>query len=262
MSFRDLFTQGAAAYAAWRPRYPGALFDFLARQAPGRALAWDCATGNGQAALSLAVHFDRVIATDASAAQLAEATPHEHVEYRVALAEASGIAPGTVDLVTVAQALHWLDREAFFAEARRVLVPGGIVAVWCYALVTVEPRIDALLERFRTETVGDYWPPGRELVESGYRTIDFPFDELATPPLSIERRLSLNDLGAYLRTWSATRRCVEHTGRDPVPTLLAELRPLWGDPDEPRVVRWPLHARVGRFASSGSMDDRRRLEAS
>lgn len=250
MSFTDLFSRDSRAYASFRPRYPAPLFDFIADNVQRREVAWDCATGNGQAAIGLASHFGRVIATDASADQLAAAIPHERVEYRKALAESSGLDAGSVNAVTVAQALHWLDRDRFYAEARRTLAPGGFIAAWCYDVVTVAPDVDDVLRRFYTDTVGPFWLPDRALVESGYRTLVFPFEEIDVPSLWIEESLTLDALGGYVGTWSSTRRYVDRHGVDPVPMLLAELAPLWGPTDEPRPARWPLHVRAGLVRSS------------
>jgi len=245
VSFRDHFSRAAADYATFRPHYPDALFDFLASRTAGRDLAWDCGTGSGQAALGLARHFNRVVATDASAAQIAYATPHSGVEYGVATAERSGLADRTVDLVTAAQALHWFDLAAFYAEARRVLVPGGVLAVWCYDLLETEPSVDRILRRFYSETVGPFWPPERRLVETGYRTVPFPFAEFPVPAFAMEHPMTLAQLGGYVRTWSATMRHVEARNHDPVDALLEEVAPYWGDT---RTTRWPLAVRAGRQA--------------
>lgn len=251
LSFRDHFSAAAPAYAAFRPRYPAALFTALARLAPGRALAWDCATGSGQAALGLAEHFERVVATDASAAQLGAALPYPRVTYRLAPADASGLAKRSVDLVTVAQALHWLDRDAFYGEARRVLVPNGLVAAWCYALLQIEPAVNSVINAFYRDTVGPYWPPERALTETGYRTVVFPFDEIPFPPMWMTADWTLAELGGYVRTWSAVLRHDAATGKDAVAALLAALEPLWGPIDRPRTVRWPLAVRVGRVQDVG-----------
>ncbi|HEY3280267.1 MAG TPA: class I SAM-dependent methyltransferase [Gemmatimonadales bacterium] len=247
MSFADHFSGVSAAYAAFRPRYPDALFDLLAGVAPGRDAAWDCATGSGQAALGLARHFARVIATDASDAQIAHATPHPRVTYRVAPAEQSGLDDESVDLVTAAQAVHWFDRPRFWAEARRVLRPrGGVIAVWTYWSFSIAPELDAVVRRFYKDTVGSFWPPERKLTEDRYRTLDFPFAEFTVPGFMIEQQMTLDDVAGYIRTWSATRAYVEHEGRDPVDDLVAELRPVWGDPTVARLARWPLAVRAGR----------------
>ncbi len=243
---KDLFSRGAAEYAIHRPRYPARLFVELAARAPRRALAWDCATGNGQAAVGLAAAFQQVVATDASSAQIGSAIPHERVTYAVASADASGLERSSADIVTVAQALHWLDRHAFFREARRVLVPGGVVAVWCYTLPTIDDRIDALVHRFYSETIGRYWSPERRLVDERYRTIEFPFEEFELPALAIEQELTLSQLGGYLRTWSATQKYVEEVGEDPVAGVLSDIAPLWGRARDARRVEWPLWLRVGR----------------
>ena len=248
MSFADHFSGVSADYAAFRPRYPDALFAFLAAAAAAREAAWDCATGNGQAAVGLARHFASVIATDASEAQIAHATPHPRVTYRVAPAEASGLEDRSVDLVTAAQAVHWFDRPRFWAEARRVLRPGGgVVAVWTYWFFSIAPELDAIVQRFYKDTVGPFWPPERKLTEDRYRTIEFPFAEFAVPEFMIEQWLTLEDVAGYIRTWSATRAFVQRHRRDPVETLVAELAPVWGDPRTPRLTRWPVAVRAGRI---------------
>ena len=246
-SFPDHFSGVAGAYAEHRPQYPTRLFEWLAGLAPRRELAWDCGTGSGQAALGLAPHFVRVVATDASAAQIAAARPHPRVQYRVAPAESSGLAPGTVDLITVGQALHWFNRAAFYAEARRILRPDGLVAVWTYSGCRLpDPGTDEVHRRFYTETVGRYWPAARALVEAGYRTIEFPFEEIAPPVFEMEAEWTLASFLGYIGTWSAVTRFREARGFDPVERLAADLRPLWGDPEASRRVRWPLALRVGR----------------
>lgn len=246
MSFSDHFSGVASHYAEFRPRYPDALFDWLAALVPRRDLAWDCATGSGQAALALATRFERVIATDASAGQIGVASPHPRVEYRVAPAEASGLDPASVDLVTVAQALHWFDRPAFYAEARRVVRPGGVVAAWTYGHPSIdEPRADVVLQRFAFETVGPYWPEERALVDAGYRTIDFPFGEVAPPAFEMETRWTLDALLGYVSTWSAVTRFREARKEDPLPALAEALAPPWGGRGLPRRIAWPLALRVG-----------------
>ena len=244
--FKDHFSASAADYATFRPKYPAELFDFVASLADRRDGVWDCATGNGQAALPLAERFARVIATDASAEQIAHATPHPRISYSVARADESGLGDASVDLVTVAQALHWLPLDRFFAEVRRVVVPHGVLAVWCYTRPVLDGELDAIVLRYYSETCGAYWPPDRKLVDEGYRSVTIPIDEVPAPPLTIESRLSLAEFGGYVRTWSATGRLAKEIHRDPVVELEDELRAKWGRDGERRLVRWPIHVRAGR----------------
>jgi len=248
-TFADHFSSVAANYADFRPNYPPALFSWLATLTSGHQLAWDCAAGSGQASLDLTRHFDRVVATDASAPQIAVAQPHPQVEYRVAPAEASGLADASVDLITVAQALHWFDLDRFYTEAKRVLKPAGVIAVWTYGVLLVDdPQINERVQVFYRDTVGPYWPPERRHVETGYRELPFPFPEIAAPSVNMETPWNLPQLLGYLRSWSATGRYVAARGSDPVAALAQELEPLWGDPGRSRAMSWPLSLRVGRQA--------------
>jgi SAM-dependent methyltransferase len=245
--YADHFSRLAPAYASCRPHYPEELFTYLAALAPNRELAWDCAAGSGQAAIPLARRFNRVIATDISAAMLDQASRHPGVEYRVAPAESSGLADATADLVTVAQALHWLNTPTFYAEAKRVLVPGGVLAVWSYGTQQVaDPDLDRVLRRFYTDVVGPFWPPERCHVESGYRTLPFPFSELETPALDMVEHWNLSQFLGYVRTWSATQQFLEAMGHDAVDQLEQDLVPHWGNPSASLRIRWPLALRVGR----------------
>jgi SAM-dependent methyltransferase len=245
--YADHFSRLAPAYANCRPGYPDELFVYLAEVCSRRSVAWDCAAGTGQASVPLARFFHRVIATDASAAMIDNATPHPNVEYRVGVAEASDLESGTVDLVTVAQALHWLDLDRFYAEVKRVLIPGGVLAVWTYGVHYLDDEaIDRAIGQFYSDIVGPYWPGERRHVESGYRTLPFPFPELAPPPFSMQEEWTLAELLGYLGTWSATQRFREIKRYDPVEQLAGELRPLWGNAASVRRIRWPLSLRVGR----------------
>jgi ubiquinone/menaquinone biosynthesis C-methylase UbiE len=246
VTFSDQFSQVADAYAQRRPRYPDQLFAYLAQVASRHQLAWDCAAGTGQASVPLARYFHRVVATDASPTMLARAPRRPQVEYRTATAEASGLEAETVDLVTVAQALHWLDREGFYAEADRVLRPGGVLAAWTYGVqVLGDPTLNAVLSRFYRDTVGPYWPPERRHVEAGYRSLMFPYPELETPSFQMEEHWNLDELLGYVATWSATQHFREAKNRDPVPELAQALQPLWGEPGSILRVVWPLKLRLG-----------------
>jgi SAM-dependent methyltransferase len=245
--FSDHFGSISSSYAKFRPTYPAELFDWLVSIVPAAESAWDCACGSGQATLDLAQRFGRVIATDASAAQIASAPPHPRVEYRVAPAVASGLPDASVDCVTVAQALHWFDLDAFFREARRVLKPGGAIAVWTYGVPRLDsPAADALVQTFYSVTVGPYWPPERAIVEAGYDKLPFPFAEVGVPAFAMTADWPLARLLGYFASWSATARYVAAHGKNPVREFAEELLPAWGDPDATRTVSWPLTCRAGR----------------
>ncbi len=245
-AFKDHFSTATPAYAAYRPGYPSALFAWLAGCCAVRERAWDCATGSGQAATGLARHFRQVIATDASAAQIASAQACPGVEYRVAPAEASGLGTAEVDLVTVAQAAHWFDLPAFYVEARRVLKPGGVLVLWCYERLGIQPELDALIAGFYDGLLGEYWPPERRLVEAGYRTLDFPFGKIPPPVFDMTAEWNLDQLLGYFSTWSALKRYREATGSDPLPALRETLAEVWGAPERPKPIKWPLSVRAGR----------------
>jgi SAM-dependent methyltransferase len=244
MGFQDHFSSKAAVYAQARPKYPVALFDHLARLAPGRGLAWDCGAGNGQASVALAAHFQRVIATEPSAAQLAEAAPHARVVYVRSAETLPDVRDGTVDLIAAAQAVHWFDLGIFYPEVRRVARPGALVAIWNYGVCHIAPEVDAVVGKFYAETVGPYWPPERRHAENGYRELDFPFPELPLPRLNLEVRWTAAEFVTYLHTWSAVTRYAQAHGVDPVAALRPELDRTWGD--GVRLVSWPLGGRLGR----------------
>lgn len=233
-------------YAAHRPDYPESLFSYVVSLVRERRTAWDCGTGSGQAAIGLVEHFERVVATDPSPGQLAHARAHPRIEYRQAPADASGLESASVDLVTVAQALHWFDIGRFYAEAQRVLVPGGVIAVWGYGDPLLDsPGLQRTLHEFNHGTLESYWTPERRILLERYRTIPFPFAEVVRPPFTFERRWTLGELAGYLRTWSATARYVEAHDTDPVEAVEAELARQWGNPGKQRAVRWPLYLRAG-----------------
>lgn len=242
----DHFSGHAAAYARARPSYPGELFDWLAARCAGRDLAWDCGTGNGQAARALAARFARVHATDLSAEQIAQAAPDPRIAYLAAPAEASGLPDACCDLVTVAQALHWFAGDPFYAEVRRALKPGGVFAAWTYTLLQGEPALNAIVEDFYRNTVGPWWPPERRWVDLGYREMPFPFAEIPAPEFEIRLEWTLDDLLAYLRTWSATQRYIRERGADPCVELGIRLREVWPEPQAAKSIVWPVALRCGR----------------
>lgn len=245
MGFKDHFSKQASDYERYRPRYPAELADFLAGLAPGRALALDVATGNGQAALELARHFELVLASDGSRAQLAHAQPHARVRYLRHHAERLPYRDGCADLLAAAQAAHWFDFARFHAEVRRVLRPGGVCALWTYEKFRVDAAVDACVDAFYADLIGPYWPPERRHVEQAYRSLPFPYAELAAPEFVLESRWSLERTMQYLGTWSAVQRYRDANANDPLPALARELAARW-PAEGVATLRWPIHLRIGR----------------
>jgi len=246
MSFEDHFSTIAQNYSRFRPRYPEALFDYLAALAPGHELAWDCGAGNGQAAASLASRFRHVTATDASREQISHAPPHPRVDYRVEQAEASSLPSGRCDLITSAVAVHWFDFDRFYNTVRRVLRPGGVLAVWTYHLVESEPAIDELVHGYYAGVLAGYWPDRIRYLAERYRTLPFPFEEIQAPLFYLELEWDLHQLAGFLASWSASQKYLEQNGRHPLEEIWTGLSAAWGAPEQRRLLRWPLYMRVGR----------------
>ena len=251
--FKDHFSERSAGYAAFRPSYPAALVDFLADVSPRHAVVVDCACGSGQLSVPLARRFGHVIAVDASAGQIKHAEAHDRVEYRVAKAEQTGLPDRIADLITVAQAAHWIDLDRFYAEARRVARPDAVLALVTYGNAHVDAAVDPVLSRFYFDVVGPYWPPERRIVETGYRTLAFPFREIDPPPLDMVASWRLADLIGYVRTWSAVKEAEKVLGAGAMNTLTGDLSAAWGDPETRRTITWPLSLRVGSVSSAPSV---------
>lgn len=247
MTHKDYFSTQAKAYAAFRPTYPASLYQFLLQQLPERKIAWDCATGNGQVANQLANYFETVYATDISQKQLDQAIQKKPIYYSVAPAEKTTFPNHQFDLITVGQALHWFDRDLFFKEVRRVGKTGGLLAVWGYALLTIEPAIDDQILHFYNQVVGPYWDRARKLLEEEYRTISFPFEEITSPGFSIKVEWNIHQLAGYLSSWSSTQKYKEHLDQDPVIPFIQQLAESW-DPSVKKVVTFPVFCRAGKIS--------------
>ena len=246
---KDNFSNHAAVYAAFRPVYPVELYDFLLSLVPERNRAWDCGCGNGQVAGVLSDYFNQVDATDISQKQLDHAIKKPNINYQLAPAEKVDIAPASIDLVTVAQAIHWFNLDAFYKEVHRVCKPGSVIAAWCYSLLTINDQLDQVIQHLYADTLGDkYWDAERRLVEEQYQTIPFPFEEIDAPKFSIRVSWTFEHLIGYLNSWSAVQHYIRDNNENPVEKIATELRDGWGHTENQEVV-FPLFSRVGKVKS-------------
>lgn len=244
---KDNFSTQSNEYARFRPGYPSALFSFLFNHCQHFDHAWDCATGNGQIAQQLAGHFHRVEATDISEKQLKNAAPHPNIRYSLQAAETPDFADASFDLIVVGQAAHWFDLERFYPEARRVLKPGGLLALVGYTLMRVDDAaIEALVDHLYEDILGHYWDPERRLVETEYRNIPFPFAEIPFPTLYMEYQWTREQLTGFFNTWSALQHYVKKHGHSPMDAaFLSRLAEVWPDGTD-KTVRFPVFGRIGR----------------
>lgn len=245
MAFRDHFSEHASVYSQHRPDYPIALFEYLAELAPSAETVWDCGTGNGQCAKALRDFFSQVVATDASADQLRIANRAGNIHYLREEAEEPSLKSNSIDLVTVAVAIHWFALNRFYPEVQRVLKPCGVIAAWGYHLPTVNHEIDQILHKIYDLLVG-YWPEGFELLDNQYKSIPFPFTEITPPKFYLHKDWDLRQLAGFIGSWSGSQRYIKVHDEHPVEKFWDDLEDLWGDPEQTKTLKWPLFMRVGR----------------
>lgn len=247
MTFKDHFSIQSEIYAKYRPTYPTALFDYLESVVPETGIVWDCAAGSGQCAAGLKTKFPRIIATDASQSQIVHATYDEKISYLVSTAEKAAIRSNSVDLITVAQSLHWFRFEEFYSEVRRILKPDGVLAAWCYTICQVTPQIDKTIFEFYYDLLGPYWDSARFHVDGGYASIPFPFVEIETLDLIMQSHWDFLEFVGYISTWSAVQKYKQQRKHNPITMIYDRLLRLWGHEETPRKITWPIHLRVGRI---------------
>jgi SAM-dependent methyltransferase len=240
-----LFGANAQQYADFRPDYPELLFAWLAQHSPANDCALDIGCGNGQASRPLRTYFKQVLACDRSLAQIAACSPLPGLQLFVADAQQLPIAPASLDLIVVAQALHWFADAAFFAQIQALLKPKGLFCAWCYGLLSINPAIDQLIQQLYYQQLGDYWPAARRSVDCGYSDIAAPFPRMPVEAFTMQQRWSFAHLVGYLRTWSALQLYTQQNASDPLIQLLPAMQRAWGDPQRSHNVKWPLHFLAG-----------------
>ncbi|MEO5984902.1 MAG: class I SAM-dependent methyltransferase [Ferruginibacter sp.] len=221
------------------------MFDHILQYVIEKNTAWDCATGNGQAAVALALHFKKVIATDISEKQLALAKPHANIQYQIATAEQTNFPTNSFDLITVAQAYHWFKFEAFAREVKRVAKKDAVIAVWEYSLFsTNDVAINRLIKKFYTEIVGPYWDVERKHIDDKFSNVPFNFTPLPTKDFFINTEWSKDDLIGYLNSWSAVQHFIDDKKYNPVDDIINDLDLLWKDV---KAVCFPVFLTLGRL---------------
>lgn len=246
--FKDIFSKQAETYARFRPTYPPELYDFLLGQVKTKEVAWDCGTGNGQVAVVLAESFEKVYATDPTKSQIENAFPHPKVTYSISTAEKSGLPDHSVDLVTVAQAIHWFRFEEFYAEIRRVTKKDALLAVWGYGLSEIEPEIDSLIFALYADVLGDtYWEKERKHIENRYQSIPFPYETLTHPVFYMKKMWTPEHLIGYLNSWSSVQKYIQINKFNPVADFEEKLLKTWGDPVQAKEVKWELIMKLGKI---------------
>ena len=244
---KDLFSTQSDLYARYRPTYPKELYDHILSFVKEKNIAWDCATGNGQAAVVLADHFKKVIATDISAAQVDKAIKKDNIEYLVCSGESTPFADNTFDLVTVAQAYHWLRWKEFKKEVTRVCKPGALIAIWTYYRNTTgDKKIDDAVYNFYENVTRPYWDEARKYVEEKYVTVEFDYDLLPVKHFEITLNWQREDMIGYISSWSAIQKYIKVNGHSPIPTIEEEINKLWPE-GELKKVSFPLYLKLGKI---------------
>lgn len=242
---KDNFSQQAADYKKFRPCYPDALYTFLYSQLPNTETAWDCGTGNGQVAVHLAAWFETVYATDISTGQLSQAEQRKNIYYQQARAEATSLPAAGIDLITVAQAIHWFDFEGFYKEVQRVARPEALLAVWGYGLIKISSAIDPLLQKLYSRTLGPFWDAERKWIDDAYQHLPFPFEELPSPDFQISLRWTRRQFIGYLQSWSSVQHFRKKNGSSPLPSFEEAIAASWPE-GEAKEVHFPVFLRLGR----------------
>ena len=243
---KDNFSRQADIYAKYRPSYPQELFNFILNHVKNKRVAWDCGTGNGQAAKELARYFEKVFATDISQKQIDKAHHAANIFYSVQLAEQTNFSDNTFDLITVSQALHWFKLDKFYAEVKRVARPGAWIAVWMYNLPSISPEIDGFLHvQLYKNILGTYWDYERKYVDDNYTTLSFPFKEIKTPVFTIQLEWTLKELEGYINSWSALQKFIETNQFSPVDKSINQIQRHWKN--EKMKIVFPVYMRMGQI---------------
>lgn len=252
MSANDHFSSKSKEYSFSRPHYPDSLYEYLSSITPNNDVAWDCATGNGQAAIGLCRYFKKVIASDMSMSQIENGFKRQNIVYDIFPSEDTSLPDNSVDLITIAQAIHWFDFEKFYDEARRIgKKSGGKIAIWSYGMHKICPEIDKICDKlsFDGDLLRGYWPKQTEYIRDNYETIPFPFDQIIAPRFEMLVEWNLKDLLSYMETWSAVKRFELQNNYNPLDSVKKDLKLLWGTEKQRKSIRWDVNLKIGNILS-------------
>ena len=247
---KDLFSDSSALYQQARPTYPHQVIEQILKHVPSRLFAWDCGAGSGQFTQLLAPYFEQIVATDLSAQQLHQAPYFENVSYQVQQAENTSFAAQSFDLITVAQAIHWFNFEAFYTEVRRTLKKEGVLAVIGYGLVqTGDTELNGLIQHLYQHVLAGYWDAERKHIDYAYQHIPFPFEEIASPELEMQLCWSAAQFLGYLNTWTGLKHYRTQHASDDALDPLTPLIDYLENKNTTIEIHFPIFLRIGKLKS-------------
>ncbi len=247
MDFKDYFSIQSKEYSKYRPKYPDELFSYLSSLVSEHSTAWDCATGNGQAAIGLEPFFDKIIATDASSSQIEQAELHPKIEYHTATAENSGLESDSINLLTVATAIHWINTDIFYPEAKRIIKNGGVLAVWTYSESYVNEEVDKIYNKLSKDILAEYWPVENNKAWKFEEAVNLPFENIETPEFEIKLKWDFNEYINYLLTWSSTQNYIRETGKNPIDIVYDDFLAAWKDVNIKRDMKKNVKLKASRI---------------
>lgn len=235
-------------YADYRPQYPESLFEYLQTLTSKNSKVLECGAGSGQATIGLSSHFNYIISTEPSFELLLKAKPLSHVYYIQSSAEQLPIHSTSINLVCIAQAIHWFRLHDFYSEVKRVLKPGGVITAWCYNQSEIEPAIDKVINKIYVKiTSSQNLSRERQYLYEHYQTLLFPFDRIPSPSFSITMSWNLMQLLGYISTWPSILEYQKRFNIDLISEIKDELIFLWGDSSTEKLITWPIYLLVGRM---------------
>jgi ubiquinone/menaquinone biosynthesis C-methylase UbiE len=252
---KDLFSNQANEYAKYRPTYPKELFEYIISFVENKTTAWDCATGNGQAAGVLSGYFEKVIATDISEAQLKNAVEKDNISYQISTAEKTAFPDDSFDLITVATAYHWFDHTAFYKEATRVGKNNCVVAAWTYGSLNAnDKKLNEIYQHFYQNIIKSYWETERKYVDENYETVPFDFTPLPSNIFYSNYKWTKKQFIGYIETWSAVQKYTNLNGESPLLQIEEELDHAWNDTDGKEIV-FLIYLRMGSIRKALSSEE-------